>query len=110
MIWEEVRNQFPIMKEYIYLDVGNQAALPLFITRVLEDHYRDQQVSGGNKDRWLEIVADCRKNFAELINARPSEIAFVKNTSEGLNIAANGIRFRSGDNVILNYDEHPNNI
>jgi len=37
-------------------------------------------------------------------------IAFVKNTSEGLNITANGIKFKPGDNVIINELEHGSNV
>jgi selenocysteine lyase/cysteine desulfurase len=62
------------------------------------------------KNEYLEKGEQVRKKFASLINAQPSEIAFVKNTSEGLNIAANGIKFNPGDNVIINELEHGSNV
>lgn len=44
---------------------------------------------------FLDIVQYTRKMAAELINADPSEITFVKNTTQGIHIAANGIRYLS---------------
>jgi selenocysteine lyase/cysteine desulfurase len=46
---------------------------------------------------------------AKLLNAAPAEIAFTKNTSEGMNIAANALPLTAGDNVLLVEGDHPNN-
>jgi selenocysteine lyase/cysteine desulfurase len=45
-----------------------------------------------------------------LIGAERGEIAFVKNTTEGLAIAANGLDWRPGDNVIVPDIEYPSNV
>ncbi len=50
-----------------------------------------------------------RAKVAELLNASPSEIAFTKNTSEGLNIAANAVPLKAGDTVLMLDGDHPNN-
>ena len=55
----------------------------------------------------MEIV---RARFAKLINAEPGEVAFVKNTSEGLSIVANGIDWKEGDNVVIPDIEFPANV
>ena len=47
--------------------------------------------------------------MAKLLNAAPAEIAFTKNTSEGMNIAANALPLTAGDNVLLVEGDHPNN-
>lgn len=110
MNWDKVREQFPVTKNYIFLDLANKCALPIFSSEVIKDYIYKQQETSGNKNEWFATIADARNNFAAFINAEPSEIAFTKNTSEGLNIAANGIPFKSGENVLLNEYEHPNNI
>src|SRR5262249_11291054 len=46
---------------------------------------------------------------AQLLNADPGEIAFVKNTSEGINFVAEGFQWRSGDNIVLAAEEYPSN-
>ena len=110
MDWKNIREQFPVTEEYLYLDAAHKSALPLYTTKALENYFRNQQMTGGDKEEWKKTISDAKANFGKLVNADPLEIAFVKNTSEGLNIAANGIPFKPGDNVILNNNEHPNNI
>jgi selenocysteine lyase/cysteine desulfurase len=48
--------------------------------------------------------------MAQLLGAKPSEIAFTKNTTEGLNIAAHGFDLKPGDNVVLTNLEHVANV
>jgi selenocysteine lyase/cysteine desulfurase len=110
MDWTAVRDQFPVTKNYIYLDLANKCPLPLFSTKTIEDYIRDQQTTGGDKAKWFRTISEARERFAKFVNASPDEIAILKNTSEGLNIAANGIPFRPRDSVVLNEAEHPNNI
>ena len=56
-------------------------------------------------------VEGARSGFARLINARPGDVAIVKNVSEGINAIATAVPWRSGDNVVLCLElEHPNNI
>jgi selenocysteine lyase/cysteine desulfurase len=61
------------------------------------------------RDRAYVVLKDVRTKFAALVGAKASEVAYVKNTSEGLNIAASGLRTNAGENVVLNELEHPNN-
>jgi len=51
-----------------------------------------------------------RSSIAKLIGASPEEIGLVQNTAEGINIIANGLGLRSGDNIVLNDIEFPANI
>jgi selenocysteine lyase/cysteine desulfurase len=64
---------------------------------------------GPDKQGYFDRAEDVRGRVATLLHCRRTEIAFTKNTSEGLNIAAAGIPFRPGDNVALSQFEHPNN-
>ena len=59
---------------------------------------------------WLKETEIVRARFAKLINADPGEVAFVKNTSEGLSIVANGIDWQEGDNVVVPDIEFPANV
>jgi len=76
--------------------------MPLPVYRELKAFMDDALQNGSvNYKRWLETAEDTRRLLASMINARPDEIAFVKNTTHGILIAANGIRWKSGDNVII---------
>ena len=63
-----------------------------------------------NSDQWAETAEVCRAAAAQLINADTTEIAFMKNTTQGILIAANGIDWREGDNVVTTAVEFPANI
>ncbi len=63
-----------------------------------------------NVDTWTETVELCRSVAAQLINADATEIAFMKNTTQGILIAANGIDWHKGDNVVTTAVEFPANV
>jgi selenocysteine lyase/cysteine desulfurase len=51
-----------------------------------------------------------RLKIARLIGALPEEICLVSNTSEGMNIIAQGLSCGKGDNIVLAEKEHPANL
>jgi len=55
----------------------------------------------------LETVAETRSLAARLMNVSPSEIAFIKNTSEGILTAMHAIPWRPGDNAVVMKDAFP---
>ena len=83
--------------------------MAICVKAALESFYTEGLETAGPKSRWLARVEDVRGRLARLIGADPSEIAFTKNTSEGLNIAANALPLTAGDNVLLVEGDHPNN-
>jgi cysteine desulfurase/selenocysteine lyase len=109
---EEIREEFPIVNSMRYWDIAYGNPVPNCVRDSMGAYLRDVQQNGVSVERAraMELVEDVRAGFARLIGAKPDEIALVKNTSEGLNIAANGIRFEREDNVVLNELEHPNNL
>ena len=56
-----------------------------------------------------EVFEEARKKVANSVNAEPGEIVLGENTTVGINIVANGIDWKPGDNVILSSHEHPGN-
>ena len=110
MDWMAVRSQFPITQDYLFFDLANKCALPSFATQTIREYAAKQERDSGDKAEWFHTIEEARGRFGQLVNADPSEVAILKNTSEGLNIAANGIPFKAGDNVVVNLSEHPNNI
>jgi cysteine desulfurase/selenocysteine lyase len=47
---------------------------------------------------------------AEMLGARPEQVAFTRNTSDGLSTIANGLSWRAGDNVVTFRREFPSNV
>lgn len=58
----------------------------------------------------VQISDNAKKGIGSLINAPAERIGFVNNTSDGLNILANGIEWKSGDRILLNDMEFPANV
>ena len=108
--WKALRAEFPTLERWTYLDVARKTVPPRCQALALEEYTRDVYENAG-ADAWSALnTATTRSTLAQLLGAKPSEIAFTKNTTEGLNIAAHGFDLRSGDNVVLTDMEHLANV
>ncbi len=106
---EGIRREFPVTGNMLYLDSAFQTPLAKSVRERLMTFYDEAHYNAGPKSVWLERLGRVRAKIAGLLGAEPSEIAFTKNTSEGLNIAAHALQWTPGDNVLLVEGEHPNN-
>jgi selenocysteine lyase/cysteine desulfurase len=106
---ESIRGEFPVTTRMLYLDSAHQTPMPTCVRNALAEFLSEGNEMAGPKPMWMRRVAVARAKVAELVNASPSEIAFTKNTSEGLNIAANAMPLTAGDTVLMLAGDHPNN-
>src|SRR5438445_12876858 len=60
--------------------------------------------------RWVQRIEEVRGLAGRLLDADPVDIAFIKNTSEGIGIVAEGFPWKPGDNVVTAAEEYPANI
>jgi cysteine desulfurase / selenocysteine lyase len=106
------RNYFP------YLNTGmiymNHAAISPLSFPVVQEinkyvHLRSE-TEIENFQEFLNLVSETKYLVGELINCPSDRIAFVDNTSNGLNILAQGLDWKPGDRIILNDIEFPSNI
>ncbi len=108
--WAALRNEFPTLANWTYLDVARKTVPPRCQERALQEYTRDVYENAG-ADAWSATnVAETRAVMAQLLGAKPSELAFTRNTTEGLNIAAHGFDLQPGDNIVLTDMEHVANI
>lgn len=105
-----LRAEFSDLKG-IYLNVAARAPLPQ-TARTAAAQMLTEQVEGRiDKNRWLSLAEQVRAKAAALLNAKPEEIAFTKNASEGLNIVGAAIGLAPDDEILIASPyEHPNNI
>ncbi|HXY53205.1 MAG TPA: aminotransferase class V-fold PLP-dependent enzyme [Nitrospirota bacterium] len=108
---ERYRREFPVSGKYIYLDHAGLAPLSLRVKAAVETFIKES-VEGGAfyYPRWARQVTDIRRACARLINAEPGEIAFVKSTSHGLSLIAEGLTWKQGDNLLIYEKDFPSNI
>ena len=108
---EKIRKEFPVTEELIFFDHARVAPLPERVRKVVTTFVEDATCFGtAHYETWMIGIEQSRKSFARLINAGTDEVAFVKNTSEGLSIVANGLDWKSGDNVVIPDIEFPANV
>jgi len=104
-----VRKEFPAADRMVYLDSGFQAPLARPVKAAIERFLREGLETAGPKSAWLDRVEQTRAKVARFLGASADEIAFTKNTSESMNIAANALPLRAGDRVLMIHGDHPNN-
>lgn len=110
-LWERYADQFPVREHLIYL---NHAAVAPLCRRSAEAMKRlaDDCTNFGSLhyDEWLAAYEGVRIAAAKLVNGNRSEIALVKNTSEGIATIAMGLNWRPGDRVVGFKEEFPANV
>src|SRR5438552_3852176 len=86
----DIRKLFPIIEAYAYFDHASMAPMSTKVTDAMNAFLRDVQTSGPlGFYTWMKRIQEIRAAAARLINAQPTQIAFVANTSEGVSAIAN---------------------
>ncbi len=103
--WTFLRGQFPLAEDRAYLNTGGLGASPYAVIDAVKAKMDELELvceTGHTEEMWKETKGAA----ARLLGCDPGEIAFVRNTTEGINIVSNGLPFKSGDEVILTTHEH----
>ena len=91
--WARTRSYFPVVQELAYLNHAGVAPISTRVEEALARYAAEATRRGMLRyasffDAEVERV---RGRAAELLGAAPEEIAFVKNTTEGLGLVAGGL-------------------
>jgi len=107
----ELRSLFPVTNRAIYLNHAAVSPLPTPTFEAIESQLKDVRDNGSlNFRNWIAIKERTRSLLAELLGARPQQVAFMRNTSDSLSTVANGLGWRSGQNIVTFRREFPANI
>ena len=110
-LWVQYRDDFPVTRKLVYLNHAGVAPLCRPAAEAMKTLADDVLLHGSrNYQQWLDAYEGVRVACARLVNADRSEIAIVKNTSEGISIIANGIDWHPGDKVVAFKEEFPSNF
>ncbi|MHB8055858.1 MAG: aminotransferase class V-fold PLP-dependent enzyme [Candidatus Aminicenantales bacterium] len=99
--WAAVRADFPRADKNPWL--ANAETHPFHVhTLKAVETYMQNRTLGGPTGYTDEMQADSKKMFADLIGAKPNEIAFTMSTTDGENSVISGIDlFHGGGNVVI---------
>lgn len=107
---EERLRAFPVAGKRIFLAHAGVTSLPACaaeaMTTYITESSVDQQEFGGV----LKEITSTRRDAAALIGSDQDEIALLGPTSLGLSLFANGIDWKSGDEVVLYGEDYPANV
>ena len=107
----EYRVEFPVATKFIYLDHAAVAPLSKRVKNAVNEFLTEATESAFFRySYWMDRVEEIRRRCAELVGSEKEEIAFIKNTSHGISIVAEGLDWKKGDNVIIFEKEFPSNI
>jgi selenocysteine lyase/cysteine desulfurase len=111
MDWTALRAEFPVTRRWAYFDHAAVAPISARAQKALHEYAADLAENGDvHERRWVDRIEEVRRLFGRLLNADPLDIAFVKNTSEGIGIVAEGYPWRPGDNIVIAEEEYPANV
>jgi selenocysteine lyase/cysteine desulfurase len=111
MDWEKLRAEFPITRRWAFFDHAAVAPITARAQKALIDWAADMAENGDVQEHlWVKRIEQVRELAGQLLDADPLDIAFIKNTSEGIGIVAEGFPWRPGDNVVTAAEEYPANI
>ncbi|MCH7974357.1 MAG: aminotransferase class V-fold PLP-dependent enzyme [Bacteroidetes bacterium] len=109
---ENVRDYFPHIKNSIIF-FNNASTGPLSTPVIEEMNLYIKENSNSDIDGFRSFLTREKESkimIAEMINTTTDRIAFVDNTSNGINYLAQGIDWKKGDRILLNDLEFPANV
>jgi len=98
-IWDEIRADFPGLAHQAYLNAAAASVTPRPVREATEQFLRQLETGGEtHHGKWTLQREVVRAKVSAFVGARPEEIAFVPNTSTGLNLI---VDLLEGDGPVL---------
>jgi cysteine desulfurase / selenocysteine lyase len=108
---EAIRSLFPALKHLTYLNSAAVSPIPTTAIEAMNVQLMDVATHGsGHYQDWLDTKSRARKLIAEMLGVQAEQIAFMRNTSDGFATIANGLPWRTGDNIVSFEREFPSNF
>src|SRR5215472_7392538 len=110
--WAEIRKQFLIPEDEVYLNNGTVGSSPAPVLRAVFDGYtKTEQMAQEDPENYpiwgYEPYNQFRDPLAAFIGCKRDELALVRNATEANSYIANGIDMKPGDEVLMTDQEHP---
>src|SRR5438105_2202466 len=110
--WSELRKQFLIPEDEVYLNNGTVGSSPAPILRAIFDGYNETEKMAQQDPEDYPIWGyaawnEFRDPLAAFVGCNRDGIALLRNATEANSYIANGIDMKAGDEVLMTDQEHP---
>lgn len=102
--------KFPVLSHWDFFNHAGVCPLPHEASRAIRKYAHEAEAGAYLAGTWYADIERLRIASANLINAHRDEIAFIKNTSEGISIVAGGVDWQWGDRIVTSAVEYPANV
>lgn len=107
---EQIRSLFPAANNYTYLNSAAVSPMPKTAADAVASQIADVSNHGSEHyTDWIATKNRARALLASMLNVRPEQIAFTRNTSDGFATIAAGLEWKAGDNIVSFAGEFPAN-
>jgi len=114
---QEIRKDFPILKDVIYLDSASTSLTPEPVLEAVLDYYHSYKANVGRGVYRMAQLADQRyreahRKAGEFVggNGPESITVFTRNTTESINVVARGMLWKRGERIVTTLLEHHSNL
>lgn len=108
--WAKIREKFLLQKGFAYLNNGTVGPTPGPVYDNLVQYWRMMAENPNENSAVLQDRVDLiREKAASFLGASGSEVAILRNATEGNNLVCQGIDLKPGDEVLIGYLEHDSN-
>lgn len=103
--WKAIRAAFDLNTKKAFFNCATLGPSPRIVTqKIYETMLQIDQLGEMSHD-----IKAVRERIAQFVGAEADEIALTKNTTEGVNIIANGLALSEDDEIIMTNHEHVGN-
>lgn len=109
--WDAISKHFLFQDGLIMMNNGTVGPMPKPVFNTLMKSFRVQVTNPFDVYNFMpRKKQEVRAKLARFVDASPDEVVISRNTTEGMNFAANGLDLKKGDEVLLSSMEHPGGI
>jgi selenocysteine lyase/cysteine desulfurase len=100
--WSKVREGFPWLKNRLWLTAADYHPIGIHSLRAMESYMNYRAYGPGDGRSNFRQDAETKDLFGRLINAKPTEVAFVQSTTDAENLVISGMRFgETKGNIVI---------
>jgi cysteine desulfurase / selenocysteine lyase len=111
---EDAREDFPIMKDLIYMDSAATSLSPVPVIHAMDEYELRYRANVGRGVHRLAMVAtqkyaDAHNKIGSFIGAHQGCTVITKNTTEAINTVAGGLEWKKDERIVTTLLEHHSN-